>query len=56
MGIYIVFDYFYKIGKMFGSVNVVEYVKIMRENWMNMVEIFVSKLFIVNKFGVLFYM
>lgn len=55
MGIYIVFDYFYKIGKMFGSVNVVEYVKIMRENWMNMVEIFVSKLFIVNKFGVLFY-
>lgn len=40
---------------MSGSVNVAEYVKTMRENRMNMVETFVSKLFIVNKLVALFY-
>lgn len=40
---------------MSGSVNVAEYVKTMRKNRMNMVETFVSKLFIVNKLGALFY-
>lgn len=37
IGMYIVLDVLYKVGKVFGKINVVEYVKIMRVNRMNMV-------------------
>lgn len=43
IGVYIVLDYLYKIGKLFGRVNVVEYVKMMRKNRMNMIENYVCK-------------
>lgn len=47
IGIFIVLDYLYRMGKKFGRVNVVEYVKIMRRNRMNMIENYVSNVIII---------